>query len=96
MVSDGDLATLETTIDRDHSLCANARNALADVDDPVAEKYRDAATAQARGGELEVDQIATVSRSEDGGAYVMAWLWVSDEDAETASRALADTSDCFS
>ena len=29
-------------------------------------------------GELEVDENATVSMGEDPGAYVQAWLWVSD------------------
>jgi hypothetical protein len=30
-------------------------------------------------GTLEVDPVTVVSRSADGGAYVMCWLWVSDE-----------------
>lgn len=34
-------------------------------------------------GELEVDgESAVVSLSGDGGAYVMAWLWVADEDLQ--------------
>lgn len=32
-------------------------------------------------GELELDLDAEVSLSEDGGAYVQVWLWVSAEDA---------------
>jgi len=29
-------------------------------------------------GECEIDKGATVSLSEDGGAYVQAWVWVYD------------------
>ena len=31
-------------------------------------------------GETEIDEGATVSRSEDGGAYVQSWVWVYNED----------------
>lgn len=34
-------------------------------------------------GEVEVDDLAVISLSEDGGAYVMAWVWVDDEDVVT-------------
>lgn len=36
-------------------------------------------------GELEIDEDSPVSRSDenlDGGAYVQAWLWISDQSAE--------------
>lgn len=33
-----------------------------------------------RDGETEIDDGAVVSRGEDNGAYVSAWLWVSDND----------------
>lgn len=36
------------------------------------------AQGQCRDGELEVDEGAIVSRGDDDGAYVMAWLWVED------------------
>lgn len=36
-------------------------------------------------GTLEVDDIAVVSEGDDPGAYVSAWLWVSDEDAGIAT-----------
>jgi hypothetical protein len=39
-------------------------------------------------GELEVDEAAVVSRGDDRGAYVLAWMWVSDADAEINSAAL--------
>jgi hypothetical protein len=34
-----------------------------------------------RDGEIEIDDCTVVSLSDDGGAYVMAWIWVSDEAA---------------
>lgn len=40
--------------------------------------YRDA--AETKDGVLEVDDDAVVSISEDGGAYVMAWVWVGNEE----------------
>ena len=33
----------------------------------------------AKAGKLEIDEGAVVSKSDDPGAYVMAWLWVSDD-----------------
>lgn len=41
-----------------------------------------------RGGELEVDDGAAVSLS-DGGAYVAAWVWVSDADLDGVEKAVA-------
>jgi len=40
-----------------------------------------AALGKVREGELEVDVPAVVSRGADDGAYVMAWVWVSNEAA---------------
>jgi len=38
-------------------------------------------------GEVEIDSNAKVSRGDDPGAYVAAWVWVDDyEVAETATR----------
>jgi hypothetical protein len=37
-------------------------------------------------GSVEVDDNALVSVSDDGGAYVQAWIWVSDEDAGVNSE----------
>ena len=31
-------------------------------------------------GEVEIDQNCAISYSTDGGAYVAAWVWVSDLD----------------
>jgi hypothetical protein len=33
--------------------------------------------------ELEIDDSAQVSIGDDNGAYVMAWVWVEDEEDET-------------
>lgn len=41
--------------------------------------YRD--NVDVNGGEIEDDADALVSESDDGGAYVMTWSWVSDWDA---------------
>lgn len=43
--------------------------------------YVAAARDQAREGELEIDDRAMVSKGDDDGAYVSAWLWVSNEAA---------------
>lgn len=45
--------------------------------DPALNVYRDAAGND----DIEVDDNAIVSKGDDNGAYVMAWVWVSDEDA---------------
>ena len=42
-------------------------------------RYRDQAREEwVREGEIEIDDDAEVSISEDGGAYVQAWVWVAD------------------
>jgi hypothetical protein len=48
------------------------------IDDGVSdEEYiAIARTEYQRDGEIEIDEGATVSRSDDGGAYVQAWVWV--------------------
>lgn len=48
--------------------------------DPAEARTVEKARGMAREGELEVDEITVVSRGEDNGAYVMAWLWVEDDD----------------
>ncbi len=44
-------------------------------------RYHAAAKHLQRDGELEIDDNALVSVSDDGGAYVMSWVWVSWADA---------------
>lgn len=46
----------------------------------IVDAYRDAAARQARDGELEFDDKPLVSIG-DEGAYVRAWIHVSDQDA---------------
>jgi hypothetical protein len=36
-------------------------------------------------GECEIDDDATVSFSHDDGAYVMAWVWIYNADADLPS-----------
>lgn len=52
---------------------------FAELPGEKASKYRDAMMARTEEGELECDPDAVVSESE-GGAYVMTWSWVSDEE----------------
>jgi len=54
---------------------AKIKASQADEQNPDTAKYR--AAADVREGELEVDPDAVVSFSDDGGAYVMSWQWVS-------------------
>ncbi len=47
------------------------------------EQYRNAATVQyGEDGSIEIDPGATVSRGDDPGAYVQAWVWVSNNQVE--------------
>lgn len=53
--------------------------ARADLTD---EQYRKAAKRiHACDGAIEVDADAPVSKGDDEGAYVQAWVWISDEEA---------------
>lgn len=70
-------AKLEALIDQGLTV-SMALTAFAARQDPALVAYRDA--VDTREGELEVDGNAIVSESEDGGAYVMAWVWVADRD----------------
>lgn len=48
---------------------------------PATEAYRSKAREMYQvEGECEIDDAAEVSISDSGGAYVQAWVWVSDED----------------
>ena len=35
-----------------------------------------------RDGEVEIDEGSEVSRGEENGAYVLAWVWVAIDDCE--------------
>jgi hypothetical protein len=81
LLSDDDLALLEDRVGSEHPICKRIREAFADLDNATFGKYRAAAIAASRDGELEIDHGAVVSKGDDPGAYVMAWLWVTDEEA---------------
>ena len=53
------------------------------IPDRTDEQYRAQARAKYEDeGQIEIDEGAEVSRGDDPGAYVQAWVWVADEDAE--------------
>lgn len=81
IMSSDDLAALVTHLGPMHAITQRVRSDLASVSHPDDEKYRDAARRHARDGELEIDANALVSKGTDVGAYVMAWLWITDEEA---------------
>ena len=45
-----------------------------------AEYIEQARQNYGRDGEIEIDDEPVISHGEDHGAYVAAWVWVSDED----------------
>ena len=48
--------------------------------DAVPARFREMARAEwEKDGEIEIDDDAVISESEDGGAYVQAWVWVYDD-----------------
>lgn len=52
------------------------RNSSNDVIIKVAHKQ------YAQDGQIEIDDNATVSRGDDPGAYVQAWVWVAFDEEE--------------
>lgn len=48
--------------------------------DPETVTFREAAGAEYANDEVEIDDDAMISRS-DNGAFVQAWVWVSNEEA---------------
>lgn len=55
--------------------CSSYFGAKQKREEPELNPYRDAAEG------ADFDDDAIVSKGKDNGAYVMAWIWVSDEDA---------------
>lgn len=47
----------------------------------IENAYFQAAKEHVSEGDLELDDNAVISISDDGGAYVQMWQWVPDEDA---------------
>lgn len=46
------------------------------------DRFRRAAQrVHGRDGDVEIDENAAVSRGDDDGAYVQAWVWVDNEEA---------------
>ena len=78
VMSSNDLTVLERRLGRTHAICKCLRDALADCTVPHLQDYRAAAARHHRDGELEIDPGAVVSKGDDPGAYVMAWLWIDD------------------
>lgn len=57
------------------------RSRVGEEESEKASQYRAAAQREYnREGEIEVDENATVSEGDDPGAYVEAWVWVSNEE----------------
>ena len=75
-----DLVDLLHYLGREHEFYKRALEALRETIDPQLQKYRDAAMRSSRDGEIEIDPGAVVSKGEDAGAYVMAWLWIADDE----------------
>ena len=49
---------------------------------PTAEQYREAASRlYEEEGKIEIDSNAAISKGDDPGSYVQAWVWVYDEEA---------------
>lgn len=72
---------LRVTLECFKQACLNFQKETAHRDG--FERYRQAAkNLHHREGEIEIDNDAVVSKGNDNGAYVQAWVWVSDEDLE--------------
>lgn len=66
----------------------------------MAAKYSDKEYIRAarneyeREGEIEIDSNAVVSRGDDPGAYVQAWVWVSHEDVRAHQSKTKEVTRC--
>lgn len=75
----------------DASLVKEMREKVESAFDPMNGHYVESAKERyQRDGEVEVDEqsdnSALVSFSDDGGAYVLAWVWVYDDDVPEGRR----------
>jgi hypothetical protein len=75
------LVGCENTVDNENN------RSIDDIDEEALSEqavedasYRAAACRLYDGEKIDVDEDAVVSRGDDPGAYVAAWVWVSDED----------------
>lgn len=63
-------------------LCRELRAAIGELSTDLEEDYREAADEQyGEEGSIEIDDDAQVSSAGDGGAYVQAWVYVRDDEA---------------
>ncbi len=85
--SSDDLAVFKRRLGPRHPITVRVGLALRDVADPALCQYRAAARAHHRDGQLEIDAGAVVSKGDDPGAYVMAWLWIDDDDLAPSADA---------
>lgn len=80
-ISTGDAAELLAALGPEHRMVKRFFGALEEHRDPELACYRQYAIEHmVREGETEFDDTAIVSAGGDEGAYVMAWVWVSDDD----------------
>ncbi|MEH0194601.1 hypothetical protein V7S57_02580 [Caulobacter sp. CCNWLY153] len=61
--------------------------------EPHLSAYLDATGDKTSEGEIEIDGDAIVSDGGDGGAYVSAWVWVSDAEAGIKRESACDDED---
>ncbi len=65
------------------ALVFDTKTKAAVAEDINAEVYREAACkVWAYNDDCEIDEDAIVSKGSDAGAFVHAWVWVTDEEAE--------------
>jgi hypothetical protein len=79
---------------KDHEWLTKVTDRDRPQEDPNDGKYRDAAKKlHHREGELEIDDDAIVSKGDDPGAYVQAWIWVPNSDAGVEEEAEEENED---
>ena len=85
-IGDNELRVLTEALDlHPDPLASEIRKRAEDLaeeqNDPKLAKYKKVAIARHHDeGTLEVDAGATVSKGDGSGAYVEAWVWVSDDE----------------
>jgi hypothetical protein len=81
-----DLVAVSRGLGPKHPVAAKIRAAFDDLDSPALTHYRDAAVMHRRDGDIEIDDNAIVSKGDDAGAYVMAWIWIDDSELATPAK----------
>ena len=80
LFDDTDLNTLARRLGPSHPITMRVRDALENLTDAEVARYRRAALNHSRDGEIEIDPNTLVSKADAPGAYVMAWLWIDDDE----------------